>query len=288
MIRVTSIAKDNLGFFSDFMSKQSVSMLKNGMPMLALGALDNETACGALTGYMESHSVFRINGLYMAPVSRRRGGAALLLRALGELLSDEKQIEAVKIDYIEFGEEERGLSALLAAADFIQETPEIHFFCTSLEGLSGSEFFRNAKERGNCVVSFAEMSDYLIRSVDKHFALEGTPIVEGSLLGKALEREVSSGVPSGSSVPAFDVITKENDRLHIAFLYAEPRFSSKLPQLLQVSMGRASKKYPPEMPVTMQTVNRNGENVARRVMEGSGYRDLARSAVRYLPADEGM
>lgn len=286
MIRVTSIAADNMQLFSAYMSRQAAAMLKGGLPLLALGALDDETACGAITGYLESKSVFRLNSLYMAPASRRRGGAALLLRALSELLGDEEQIEEVRIDYIEFGDEERGLSALLDAAGFEQEEPEMHFFGTSLSELAGSSFFSSADGQNACIVSFADMSDFLVRSVDKHFSLEGMPILDGALLGSALERELSSGLSDGRSVPAFDVITREGERLHIAFLYAEPAFSSRLPELLRASMHHAVGKYPSDTLVTMQTVNRNGEAVARRVMHGSGYRDLARSAVRYFPPRE--
>lgn len=278
MIRVTSIAKDNLELFSAYMSRQAAAMLKAGMPVLALGALDNETACGGLTGYMESHSSFRINGLFIAPESRRRGAAALLLRALGELLSEEEQIESVKIDYIEFGAQEQGLSALLPAAGFEQKEPDIPFFGAALSALSDADFFKAEDKTDSCVVPFSEMTDYLIRSVDKHFALGGAPILDGPLLGSALERELSAGLSDGKAVPAFVVITNQPPRLHIALLYAEPSYSGKLPSILRFAMRRATDKYPPETVVTMQTVSEKGEAVARRIMEGSSFENLARSA----------
>lgn len=287
MIKVTSIAKDNIQFFSDYMSSQAVAMIEGGMPILALGALDDETACGALTGFVETRGTFRINGLYMAPSSRRRGGAAMLLRVMGELLSEFENIESVKIDYVEFGEDERNLSGLLEVAGFEQKTPETHFFATELTELSKCRFFKTGDAHAVDAIPFSEMSDYLMRSVDKRFAVDGMPGMKMQL-GSDLERELSTGIVEGTSVPAFVLVVSQKPRLHVALLFSQPEYSSKLPALLRGALQRAIEKYPGETLVTMQTVNEKGEAIARRIMTDCNYKNLARSAEFVLRPVEAL
>lgn len=276
MLRVTSIAADNAPLFSDYMSRQARAMLKTQLPVLMLGLLDNEQACGTLTGFLESHSVFRINGIYVAPQVRRRGGAALLLRALGELLSEEEQVTTLQMDYVEFGDEERSLTALFSAANFRQRPPQIPFFGTTLAKLNKSGFLNKPEPIDPAAIPFSEMPDYLVRSIDNLFASTGSPILDAPLLGSSLERELSVGLSEGRTVPAFIIVTHQLQRLHIALLYAEPAYSSRLPSVLRAALSRANAKCPPETIVTMQTVSPKGEALARRIMEDSGFRNLAR------------
>ena len=277
MLRVTSMDADNAHLFSDFLSRQARAMLNTGQPVLMLGLVDDDHACGALTGFMESHSIFRINGIFVAPQVRRRGGASQLLRALSELLAEDEQVTAIRIDYVEFGDEERSLTGFLTAANFQQNTPEMPFFGVTLAELNKSGILTKTNGNHSSIMSFADMPDYLLRSIVYRFSSAGVPIMDVPLISGPVDREISMGIYDGDTVPAFIIIANQHQHLHIALLYAEPSHSTRLPMLLSAAICRANEKYPPETLVTMQTVNPGSEALARRIMENCDFKDLSRS-----------
>lgn len=196
---------------------------------------------------------------------------------MSELLAEEEQATAIRIDYVEYGDEERSLTEFLAAANFRQRVPDTPFFGVTLAELNKSGIFKKPGGNHPGIMPFADMPDYLMRSMDNRFSTAGTPILDVPLLSSPLEREVSMGIYDGGTVPAFIIITNQHQNLHIALLYSEPSYSTRLPLLLHAAICRANEKYPPETLVTMQTVNPGSEALARWIMENCDYKDLARS-----------
>lgn len=70
----TIIDRDDLPYFETLLLPETVRKLRDGAPVLALGAVDDGMACGALSGGPQG-SRFYIDSLFVSPSCRGRGPA---------------------------------------------------------------------------------------------------------------------------------------------------------------------------------------------------------------------
>ena len=99
------IENEGLEVFSDFLTEEVISDLKQGEEYILLGATRDGLACGAVAGYPEEDNLFRVMSVYVAPEARREGvGTKLFDTLLTELF----QIDEEMVLTMEFGEDEEG------------------------------------------------------------------------------------------------------------------------------------------------------------------------------------
>ena len=85
-------------YFEPFLPQGQIDLKES----LALGLVSNNTACGALTGHMDSgQEVFMIDSIFVAKEARRKGGGTLLLDTLLDELREQEEPVPAKISFIE-------------------------------------------------------------------------------------------------------------------------------------------------------------------------------------------
>ena len=109
------VTADSIGFFEDFLPAQTVKDVKKGESTVVIGLTTDEKACGVIAGYMEKKDSFLVEGFYVHPEVRRRGGGTLLLDTLIEQLNAVDRGIAVKLFFTEDSDETEALYDFLIA-----------------------------------------------------------------------------------------------------------------------------------------------------------------------------
>lgn len=76
------ITNKNMEAFKPVLLPSVAQGLKRGLPITAIGLLDEGKAVGAVAGFADDGDVFSIASLFVAPDHRRKGGATMLMDAL--------------------------------------------------------------------------------------------------------------------------------------------------------------------------------------------------------------
>ena len=85
--------------------------IERGEPVTAIGIAHEDTACGAMAGYVEN-GCFQVISLYAAPDYRRLGGARLMVSQMEELLK-ENDIRSIEISFTTVEQENETLVPFL-------------------------------------------------------------------------------------------------------------------------------------------------------------------------------
>ena len=86
--------------FKNLLTAGVNAALANGVPVTAIGLIEDNKPVGALAGLVEEGDIFSVMSLYVAPEYRRRGGGTLLIETLAMILEDLDFPPAV-LSYIE-------------------------------------------------------------------------------------------------------------------------------------------------------------------------------------------
>lgn len=89
---ITAGARDK---FRKLLTPSVYAALINGVPVVTIGLIDDNTAAGAIAGMVEEGNIFSVMSLYVAPDHRRRGGGRLLIESLCRILEEEDYPPAV-------------------------------------------------------------------------------------------------------------------------------------------------------------------------------------------------
>jgi len=279
MLRVTAIADEDREMFLPFLTPEVGELLMSDFPLTALGLLDDETACGILTGFLESPSTFRINGLYVAPDFRRRGGAALLLQSLGDILEPEREVTDVVATYAETAPDIAYLTPLFESAEFAEEEGDFVLYGISLEEACKSAFFNASEDTpGSKLLPFSSIPDLSIRQLDHLFREKNLPLLNKPLSKAPLDRDVSVGYYVGQGIPAFLLFVHHTPGvLNLAYAYtgSGETASHLFPSLLRKACRLAAGKYPPDTLLTIEAVSSLSASLVERILRDTNYRILS-------------
>jgi|GEM_PF-986172 len=279
MLQVAAISNEDRGLFLPFLTPEVGDLLMSGFPMTALGLLDDETACGILTGFLESSSTFRINGLYVAPGFRRRGGAALLLQTLGDLLEPELQVTDVVASYAETSPDVALLTPLFKSAGFVEEEGDSVLYGISLgEVCKGAFFTASGDSSGSRLLPFASIPELYIRQLDHLFRRKDLPLLNKPLTKAPMDRDVSVGYYAENAIQAFILFVHHmSGVLNLAYAYTgSGKAASRLfPSLLRKACRLAAGKYPPDTLLTIEAVNQISASLVERILRDTNYRILS-------------
>ena len=169
------IADDDMWAFEPLLLPQAVEALHSGEPLTVMGIMQEDTACGALAGYV-ADGCFHLISLYVAPDYRRQGGARRMLRELETLLRDEPTIGAVDIEFTTAEPDNETLLPFLEALQFMPEDDGgKNIYTFTLGQLKAVKQPKAVNEKDGRVRAFSQLSEDLLRAAQKRSVALGAP-----------------------------------------------------------------------------------------------------------------
>lgn len=254
------------GAFEPLLLPQAVEALQRGEPLTVMGIMQEDTACGALAGYV-SDGCFHLISLYVAPDYRRQGGARRMLRELETLLWDEPDIGAMEVTFTTAEADNETLLPFLETLQFLQEDDGgKNIYTFTLGQLKTVKQPKAVNEKDGRVRAFSQLSEDLLRAAQKRSVALGTPQPEQTLTSPQLERELSYAVVKNGRIEAYAAVDHSCcGALTLCALWIGDTDRMLLNTLLKTVIARAQETYPPQTMVAMQTVNDQSLRLLQRL-----------------------
>ena len=260
------IADDDMWAFEPLLLPQAVEALHRGEPLTVMGIMQEDTACGALAGYV-SDGCFHLISLYVAPDYRRQGGARRMLRELETLLWDEADIGAMEVTFTTAEADNETLLPFLETLQFLQEDDGgKNIYTFTLGQLKAVKQPKAVNEKDGRVRAFSQLSEDLLRAAQKRSVALGTPQPEQTLTSPQLERELSYAVVKNGRVEAYAAVDHSCcGALTLCALWIGDTNRMLLNTLLKTVIAQAQETYPSQTRVAMQAVNDQSLRLIRKL-----------------------
>lgn len=252
-MEIGRITLENQAIFQPLLLPAETEAIRAGEPILALGLVEADTACGAVSGWL-SDDTFWVRSLYVAPAYRRKGGGRLLLRTLSQLLTGYAAILAVS--FTQTKPEHETLFAFLEAEGFQCDTADSEtLYRIPLAEVFAAPFFAQSSTRPAAIHSFREVPSALLHQAYQAEQAQGGAYTPFSLTAPQVEAETSMAYLEGGQVKAFVLLTR-SEAGYLTLAWAKGGRDPKvLPLLLKACCQAAKKRYAPEEILVLQAVN---------------------------------
>ena len=277
---VTIIDKDTLQYFESLLYPQTVELLRAGQPYVALGAVDNGTACGALGGGPQG-GVFFVEQLFVCPSCRGRGAGTALLDELVRLCTFLPDICELRCSYTVRCSDHEKLRGFLQKQGFRPENHEDGFVSVPLSSLERLSFYKNEKPSMR-VYTLDELPDSLLRGLDRRLSADAGPVFRTPLEKAPIERSMSTATLAGNAIDGCLLFEKLDDS-RLSLRYADAgavQSGGVFTSLLIRSYRAAVEKYPSDVEILIQPVTELSQALVKRLAPDA--RNLSYSAVRPL------
>lgn len=250
------IADEDMPAYKSLLLPEVGEALERDEPVTVLGLVQEETACGALAGYV-TDNCFHIASLYVAPDYRGQGGGRLLMHILESLLWDEPDIGAIDLSFTTAVTENETLLPFLENMQYIQENDSgKNIYMFTLEQLNPVNPPKQVDEKEGRIRFFTQLSEDMLRAAQKQSVALGTPHPEQKLTSPQLERELSCAVVKNGRIEAYVAVDDSCcGALTLSALWIGDANRMLLNTLLKTVIARAQELYPPQTHVAVQTVN---------------------------------
>lgn len=254
--------------------------------LVVLGAVEEnndgtEKACGALVMETLDDETWNISWLLVAPDARGRGAGT-------QLMEEAEEVAAVtdKYLYCAFSEEvEQGeagaLYSLFANRGYLMEETRGSVYSITLKDMAQEEFFRRESKPAAGLKTLNEVSDVHLAAMNRDLAqkkrLYVPPISARWALGDVSVVSMKDNTVEACAI--FEQIAE--DCVRLAFAYADPNASMRLPGMLLKAHGLLQKKFPPETELVIPCVADVGRKLTEKILPGAkrvlqGYSALAK------------
>ena len=262
------IADDDMWAFEPLLLPQAVEALHSGEPLTVMGIMQEDTACGALAGYV-ANGCFHVVSLYVAPGYRCQGGASMMVHTMENLLWAEPDIGAMEIEFTTAEADNETLLPFLKTLQFMQEDDggrNIYTFTLGqLKPVSLPKYSKD-KEREGRIRSFAQLPEDVLRAAQKRSIALGSPQPEQMLTSPQLERELSYAVVKNGRVEAYAAVDHSCcGALTLCALWIGDTNRMLLNTLLKTVIAQAQETYPSQTRVAMQAVNDQSLRLIRKL-----------------------
>lgn len=253
-METTIIDKGNLACFEKLLLPETAEGLRTGAAVFALGALDGDTACGALAGGPRNGR-FYITSFFVAQDSRGRGAGTALLDELIRIAARQEELSELRCEFTVSCSEHQLLADFLKGHGFAFASPENAVVTVALASLGKLPFYRDTQP-GCRVYSLSELPKGLLHGLDRRLTLEAGPLFDRALEQVPLDAECSKATIRDNAVDGCLLLeTLGKDRLSLAYADAGTGegggiFSS----MLLAAYHAAEKKYPQDTEVLIQPV----------------------------------
>ncbi len=266
-MEIGMINKDNLEVFQTLLLPEEAESLRSGKELLALGIVEEGTACGAVSGWLKE-GWFEIRSFYVAPAYRRKGGGRLMLESLCRLLKG--RTGTLEISYTRTREEHETLGAFLKAFGFEKEDDRGETLYRILLGdVFQTSFFSGDFQPPQDVKAFSELSEWTLKQAYKKQLALGTDYMSKPLTDASLDGRMSMAIVRDNEIQAFVAFDRScAGQLTLAWVQggSDPNM---LPVLFRSACAKAGELYGPEELLCVQAVNQASASLIQTLLPGA-------------------
>ena len=256
-MKITVINKENLSAFSSMLHDEDEKRITSGLPVAALGVVDEESAIGVLTGQLSEDDTFTLTNIFVAPGARRMGAGTMLLDALLSVLGSGVSVEAEV-----FGTE--GLRDFLLSRGFDSYTPDDSLYTMSLmDAIIALE--PHIAKLDKKAKSFSQFLPSDVKAAGLLAIRDGLPIPAGGFPSAGIDEDLSSLIYEDGKLGGYLIIDRfQDDHLTISGLYAEGN-PKNIGMLFANTLERAENRFDEKEIIMVPVISSQGERLLKRL-----------------------
>lgn len=248
-MKLSAIGSATLPVYETLLLPEVFQLLQSGELQVALGLVEGNTACGALSGYV-SGGAFHLTSLFVAPGFRGRGGGRMLLEGLCAALPP--SVVEIQVRYCVTRPDHELLQGFLNHLGFTHLKVTNPVYRSSLSEVTAAPFFAHGG-KGKGAIPFCELPPHAIKEAGQRLAAVGPIPFDQPLHLHQLDSDVSMGLLRNGEIASFAVVDHSfGGALTLSYLQASALADP--PILLRAIFERAAKKYPQEEFFYFQTI----------------------------------
>lgn len=259
---------DSLSCFSPFLLPEAVKAMEQKFPLLSLGISEEDTACGAVAGYV-SDFTFHLISLYISPDCRRKGYGRALLTKLQELLLTHSEVLGMMTSFTTTEPEQETMLPFLETMDFKSENEQETLYTFLLRDLEEGPMAKGnlSSAKNGSILPFSEISDSVILQAEKEARAANVPLPVSSLTAPSIHKEMSFAIMEKGQINSFIAFDNScGNMLTLACAWTEKSGPTSLFSLVRTALHRAGELYSPETPMAIQAVNKTSAALIRSLV----------------------
>ena len=236
--------------FHTLLLPDAAQAIHKGLPVLALGLTEGDTACGAAAGMLRGET-FLLQSFYVAPEFRRRGGGRLLMDTLRQVLQG--HCRSVEIHYTITQPDHEGLAPFLTALGFSRERDqEETLYALTVGKLKDNSFFAKRKPP-TTALPFEQVPHALLAKAYQAAQAKGEAYLPVPLTDPSVDQAVSMALLDKKAVRSFVAFVSPRPGL-LNLAWVQSGHPQDVPVLLLSAFAQGQVCYPPETLLTIQAV----------------------------------
>ena len=261
-MKVTVINRENLPAFSAMLHDEEKRRIAAGLPVIALGAADDESAIGVLTGRITDEDTFYITNIFVKQEARRAGAGSMLIDSLLEVLPGGIPVEA-ELFAEKSDDAKDSLVAFFASMGFISYIPDDTLYSITLwDAISALDpLIKKVK----AAKTLAQYSPSEIKTAGMEAIRMGLPIPADGFPSKGIDEELSSMVYEDGKLKGYLLVDRFQDQhLTISGLYAD-NDPKRIIELFAASLPHAMTHFGEEEPILLPVISSKGEKLVNKL-----------------------
>lgn len=262
-MKVGILPLEEPGIYRSLLLPEVADALADQEPLTALVVTLDETAFGAVAGYIEGNR-FKILSLYIVPEYRRKGGGRLLIETLMSQAKD--TVMGIEINFTTTEEEHETLHPFLETLGFVQENNRgLATYLTTVGALADSKFFKNCKAKVG--IPFSELDKYILTSESKRAAISFDELPKGGLQSERVDRDISVATIHNQKITSYITIDCISpDLLLLSALRMDKSNPKEFFELMRSFVARTRDKYSPDTKYVVQIVREEGLAIKEKLL----------------------
>lgn len=251
-MKIGTLPSGDPGVFRSLLLPEAAAALSRKEPLTAFGVTQDDTAIGAIAGYLSDENTFLILYLYVAPDYRRCGGGRLLVDTLAQSLQG--NAHSIEMRFTCTEPEHETLFPFLEVLGFLKEEDNGEtLYLIDLDKTLKRPFF---KADGNIVgVPFSQLTEQQITSAAKSAQLAAAPMPQAGLHSETIEKEISMAYVKEGTVLAYVIFdTTWSQGLTLSAAWSDAQNPTILALLLRSAAIKIREKYPLQTLLALQAV----------------------------------
>lgn len=271
---ITEIFADNLNYFKPFLLPYTHEFI--GRPdILALGAMEGETAIGALAVACPSDTLeAELLSVYISPDYRRKGHGGQLLEKAIEVLNC-TDYYLLNCFYNLEDEDKKLLEALLKSNGFIWEEEGSSIYQVRLSQLSPAIRKYDEKGSGGKLIRLAEVPGIDLREFNQR-VVRRQRVFRGLINQESYDSEISVCLLEEQKIAGCILISALGEQeIQLETAYYKGKDASALLAMLRAAVHYAEKKYKEDVLIFIPCVEETAQKLVNTISEQKAVRSSA-------------
>ena len=268
-MQITTITKDNVSFFKNFISAEDEKFIKEDLMILPIGLVADDlesgknTAAGAIC-LRPDDFLLNITSFYVAPEYRGKGAGKFLLDEVKRIFG-EKNME-FNIEFLIYGKEQEEFADFLEHYGFMYADPEYDCYLATVGQLKNTKLYEKEGEGSD----FTSIDTQTFRATENIAEKNDDMVPLFGFSSPRIDRDVSVGIVKDGIMESYVVFeTAGKDSLILTTVQVKDKSPVILLHMLEKSANLLKQKYTKDAKILIQSIDGAGDNIIAKVFENA-------------------